>query len=137
MRKLILASHGECATGMKHSLDMIAGSMATDIEVCTLYPGQSPDDMAQALREEINQNGADFYIIATDLKGGSVHTALTSLLTFSNVVMFCGMNMSLLLSLVLLQETPFTHETGIRLLKEARESMEFLEEIQEMEMDDF
>ena len=94
MAKIILASHGGLSKGMKDSVSMIVGDLAKDIETYSLLPGQNPEDFYQeVLKEQI--------LILCDIKGGSVHTALSKLAVLDNVMIFSGMNMGLVLDAVM------------------------------------
>ena len=94
MAKIILASHGGLSKGMKDSVSMIVGDLAKDIETYSLLPGQNPEDFYQeVLKEQI--------LILCDIKGGSVHTALSKLAVLDNVMVFSGMNMGLVLDAVM------------------------------------
>lgn len=100
MRYIILASHGELARGMLNSIKMIVGDNNDAIETFCLYPGDSPMDYAKIQMERI-QNSKDEFIFITDIRGGSVHTALMELLRYRNVSLFSGMNMNLILEIML------------------------------------
>ncbi|MDD7280439.1 PTS sugar transporter subunit IIA [Floccifex sp.] len=130
MAKIIFASHGDLAKGMKNSVSMIAGSLADDVETYCLYPGENPTDYYQELRERV-QECQDQVIILADIKGGSVHTALMPLTVFENVVLISGMNMAMALDVVLqyregIQESEFDalitgSQSGITLMHGIKE----------------
>ena len=44
MKKIIIATHGELALGIKNALELIAGSMAKEISTYSLTPGKSATD---------------------------------------------------------------------------------------------
>lgn len=135
MRKIILATHGELAKGMLNSLTMIVGELAKKIEVFCLYPGENPMDYAEAQRPRIEAS-EDEFIYVCDVKGGSVHTALMELTVYPNMKLFCGMNMNLLLGLLL--SCPKLDEAGAqKLLYEARNGIDYMSTVEEVEDDDF
>lgn len=82
LRKIIIASHGEFAKGLKNSITMIVGEMADEIDTFCLYPSESPMDFKETMEKEIGQNGNTQYIFLCDIKGGSVHTALSPIVMF-------------------------------------------------------
>ena len=88
MAKIILASHGGLSKGMKDSVSMIVGDLAKDIETYSLLPGENPEDFYQEVFNEAKESEEQFLILC-DIKGGSVHTALS------------GMNMGLVLDAVM------------------------------------
>ena len=100
MAKIILASHGGLSKGMKDSVSMIVGDLATDIETYSLLPGQNPEDFYQEVLKEAKESDEQILILC-DIKGGSVHTALSKLAVLDNVMVFSGMNMGLVLDAVM------------------------------------
>ena len=100
MAKIILASHGGLSKGMKDSVSMIVGDLARDIETYSLLPGQNPEDFYQEVLKEAKKCEEQILILC-DIKGGSVHTALSKLAILDNVLVFSGMNMGLVLDAVM------------------------------------
>ncbi len=100
MAKIILASHGGLSKGMKDSVSMIVGDLAKDIETYSLFPGQNPEDFYQEVLKEAKESDEQILILC-DIKGGSVHTALSKLAVLDNVMVFSGMNMGLVLDAVM------------------------------------
>ena len=96
MAKIILASHGGLSKGMKDSVSMIVGDLAKDIETYSLLPGENPEDFYQEVLKEAKECEEQILILC-DIKGGSVHTALSKLAVLDNVLVFSGMNMGLVL----------------------------------------
>ena len=108
MAKIILASHGGLSKGMKDSVSMIVGDLAKDIETYSLLPGQNPEDFYQEVLKEAKEceekeakECEEQILILCDIKGGSVHTALSKLAVLDNVMVFSGMNMGLVLDAVM------------------------------------
>ena len=119
LSKVILASHGEMSKGLLNSIAMIVGEeLAKDIETYCLYPGESPNDIYLEIEEKI-KNKDEQFIILCDVKGGSVHTTLSKLIVYPNVIVISGMNMNMVLDLVLSykQLTPDTMEAFIESAK--------------------
>lgn len=100
MAKIILASHGGLSKGMKDSVSMIVGDLAKDIETYSLLSGQNPEDFYQEVLKEAKESDEQILILC-DIKGGSVHTALSKLAVLDNVMVFSGMNMGLVLDAVM------------------------------------
>lgn len=82
--KIILASHGALAKGMKDTLDMIVGNQVS-IQSYSAYDEENVDfasDISQQITREVNEQ----FIIVTDVMGGSVNNAMTELvLRYKNV----------------------------------------------------
>ncbi|WP_373192485.1 PTS sugar transporter subunit IIA [Pediococcus acidilactici] len=96
--KIILASHGALAKGMKDTLDMIVVNQVS-IQAYSAYDEENVDfasDISQQITREVNEQ----FIIVTDVMGGSVNNAMTELvLRYKNVFLITGMNLPLVLSL--------------------------------------
>lgn len=96
--KIILASHGALAKGMKDTLDMIVGNQVS-IQAYSAYDEENVDfasDISQQITRKVNEQ----FIIVTDVMGGSVNNAMTELvLRYKNVFLITGMNLPLVLSL--------------------------------------
>ncbi|WP_195918431.1 PTS sugar transporter subunit IIA [Pediococcus acidilactici] len=96
--KIILASHGALAKGMKDTLDMIVGNQVS-IQAYSAYDEENVDfasDISQQITREVNEQ----FIIVTDVMGGSVNNAMTELvLRYKNAFLITGMNLPLVLSL--------------------------------------
>ena len=86
--------------GMKDSVSMIVGDLAKDIETYSLLPGENPEDFYQEVLKEAKECEEQILILC-DIKGGSVHTALSKLAVLDNVLVFSGMNMGLVLDAVM------------------------------------
>ena len=65
-----------------------------------MLPGQNPEDFYQEVLKEIKESDEQILILC-DIKGGSVHTALSKLAVLDNVMVFSGMNMGLVLDAVM------------------------------------
>lgn len=100
MAKIILASHGGLSKGMKDSVSMIVGDLSKDVETYSLLPGENPEDFYQEVLNEAKES-EELFLILCDIKGGSVHTALSKLAVLDNVMVFSGMNMGLVLDVVM------------------------------------
>lgn len=100
MAKIILASHGGLSKGMKDSVSMIVGDLGKDVETYSLLPGENPEDFYQEVLNEAKESDEQFLILC-DIKGGSVHTALSKLAVLDNVMVFSGMNMGLVLDVLM------------------------------------
>ncbi len=81
---------------------MIIGEELTqDVETYCLFPGENPNDFMNKLKERIATNPQMEFVILCDIKGGSVHTALSQLCVHHNVKVFSGMNMNLAMDILL------------------------------------
>jgi PTS system mannose-specific IIA component/fructoselysine and glucoselysine-specific PTS system IIA component len=109
MRKIMLASHGSLAEGMKSAAVMILGE-SFEILAYGLDTFITPQSILQEIRNEMELATEDEYLILCDIKGGSVHNCLMELCTLSNVCIVTGMNLSLVLELSILSPTVSLNE---------------------------
>ena len=123
MRKVILATHGELANGMLNSVSMIVGDLAKDVDVFCLHPGQNPNDYMNELKEEIYRQQHIEYVFLCDIKGGSVHTALSQLCVYPNVKVFSGMNMNLVLDILLSCPEDIDETNEASIIRNAKEGI--------------
>lgn len=114
MRHIILASHGDFSKGLKHSVQMIVGSMADQLQTYSLYPSHTPKDYMEEMNGVIQANPEDEYIFLCDIEGGSVHSTLSMLCQYPNVLVFAGTNMNLVLDLLLSTPEPLIHNTEVQ-----------------------
>jgi mannose/fructose-specific phosphotransferase system component IIA len=103
MRRIILASHGDLAVGMRGTIEMILGKRE-DLVAFSLTPEGKTTALVDQITKEIAGSRSDETIIVTDLIGGSVHTALAVLVGEPGIHLLSGMNLSLLLELLLLPD---------------------------------
>lgn len=126
-RKIILASHGEMAEGLKKSLEMIVGAGVYPIETYGLFPGAHADQFADNLRKDIEANPETEFVILVDLFGASVSNSFIPLTVYKNVIVFTGMNLPLLLEIVLSNDSLLVEETSTNIINKSRESIKKLE----------
>lgn len=98
MKKIILASHGELAAGMKDTIKLLSG-IDEGIYAFGFHDGEDVKEIYNQVRAVVNDK--DEFVIVTDLPGGSVNTVLTPLAARKNVHLISGMNTILVLELVL------------------------------------
>lgn len=121
MSRVIFASHGGLSKGMKDSVTMIVGDLTKNVETYSLLPGENPEDYYQELYKQANESNEQILVLC-DIKGGSVHTALSKLAVLDNVVVFSGMNMGLALDIVL-RHAHLSEEELQEIIENAREGI--------------
>ena len=135
MSRVIFASHGGLSKGMKDSVSMIVGDLAKDVETYSLLPGENPEDYYQELYKQANESNEQILVLC-DIKGGSVHTALSKLAVLDNVVVFSGMNMGLALDIVL-RHAHLSEEELHEIIENARDGITMMKELNQVENEDF
>ena len=137
MSRLIFASHGGLSKGMKDSVSMIVGDLAKDVETYSLLPGQNPEDFYQELSKQAKESDEQILVLC-DIKGGSVHTALSKLAVLDNVMVFSGMNMGLALDAVMKSlGGEVSLEDATDLINAAKEGMTVMNGMSSEEDEDF
>lgn len=135
MSRVIFASHGGLSKGMKDSVTMIVGDLAKNVETYSLLPGENPEDYYQELYKQANESNEQILVLC-DIKGGSVHTALSKLAVLDNVVVFSGMNMGLALDIVL-KHAHLSEEELQEVIENARDGITMMKELNKLENEDF
>lgn len=135
MGRVIFASHGGLSKGMKDSVTMIVGDLAKNVETYSLLPGENPEDYYQELYKQANESNEQILVLC-DIKGGSVHTALSKLAVLDNVVVFSGMNMGLALDIVL-RHAHLSEEELQEIIENARDGITMMKELNQVENEDF
>ena len=135
MSRVIFASHGGLSKGMKDSVSMIVGDLAKDVETYSLLPGENPEDYYQELYKQANESHEQILVLC-DIKGGSVHTALSKLAVLDNVVVFSGMNMGLALDIVL-RHAHLSEEELQEIIENTRDGITMMKELNQIEGEDF
>lgn len=135
MSRVIFASHGGLSKGIKDSVTMIVGDLTKNVETYSLLPGENPEDYYQELYKQANESNEQILVLC-DIKGGSVHTALSKLAVLDNVVVFSGMNMGLALDIVL-RHAHLSEEELQEIIENAREGITMMKELNKVENEDF
>lgn len=118
MRRIVLASHGHLAAGMKNSLEMITGPNPNVLAICA-YTDGAPD-LAKALQESVDRlEDDDDLVIVTDVLGGSVNNEASQFRNVKRVYVVTGMNLGFVLTLALGSDdnTPALIEEAIDIAK--------------------
>ena len=97
--KMILASHGKLAEGMKDTLEMIVGKNE-NIYAFAAYSDGSETKFLEDIQAIINENQDEQIGIATDVLGGSVNNEMIQLLNrYPQVYLISGMNLPVIITL--------------------------------------
>ena len=97
MNKILLASHGYLAQGMKSSLEILMG--ANDrIECLCAYVTRDVAALIDAWLE--SKDPADTWFVVTDIFGGSVNNEFIQRQAAGSFTLIAGMNLPLLVEMV-------------------------------------
>ena len=137
--KMILASHGKLAEGMKDTLEMIVGKNE-NIYAFAAYSDGSEMKFLEDIQALINENQDEQIVIATDVLGGSVNNEMIQLLNrYPQVYLISGMNLPVIITLAtavcpltteMIEEAISMGKEGVvfvnQLMKENNEEEDFL-----------
>lgn len=133
-RKLVLASHGNFAEGIKHSLELICGN-TTPIQTINAYTEEGFDLTAAVAQIMAEQAADEQMIVVTDLFGGSVNNEFLTYIYQENFFLIAGMNLPLLIELVTQLDSPQpTTEWIQKILNSSKQLIQFCNTSVEAEM---
>lgn len=109
--KLLIASHGTFAEGLRSALKIIVGNV-DDITTINAYVNEC--DLKKELDEYFKINADEEIIVCTDLFGGSVNQAIIQKLKEKDFALVTGVNFPMLLELSLAMANGDPDRTKIR-----------------------
>lgn len=126
MRKILVATHGYLADGIKSSINILCGEK-DNISYINAYV----DD--KNINEEIdeffkNLKPEDEVVIFTDIVGGSVNQKLVPYCRMSNVHLISGFNLAIILEIVI-NEDPITEERLDSLIEICRKQLVYIKDM--------
>lgn len=136
MRKILIATHGIYAEGIKSAAEFILGPQPDITTICA-YTGDI------ALKDQLEEyfGGCipeDEVLILTDIYGGSVNQACMEYMKRPDTHLITGINLALLLQIMTLEETACDKATLLKLVEEAKEQISYVNEsVKEVVTDDF
>lgn len=136
MRKILIATHGIYAEGIKSAAEFILGPQPDITTVCAYTEDIALKDQ---LEEYFNScTREDEVIVLTDIYGGSVNQACMEYMKRPDTHLITGINLALLLQIMTLEETACEKATLLKLVEEAREQISYVNEsVKEVVTDDF
>ena len=123
MRKILIATHGEFAGGLKQTMDFVLGG---NEKVGVLSAYTTPDfDMGREAAAVVEDG--DELIVLTDVLGGSVANAFSGHISHPGVYVLAGVNAPMLLAMVpMLESAMDTQELITQGIQAAREGCVFI-----------
>ena len=106
MRKILIATHGEFAGGLKQTMDFVLGG---NEKVGVLSAYTTPDfDMGREAAAVVDElEDGDELIVMTDVLGGSVANAFSGHISHPGVYVLAGVNAPMLLAMVPIWRAPW------------------------------
>lgn len=101
MNRILLASHGLLARGMKDTLEILTGDNPR-IECLCAYVDEDSRDVARLIDAwEAQCDSQDWWCVVTDVYGGSVNNEFLRRLPDRSYTLVAGMNLPLLVELAM------------------------------------
>lgn len=94
---LILISHGEFATGLLDTAEMILGKIE-NVQVVNLYPHESSDDFKAKFEQALAKSTGDIIVLSDIMGGTPCNVAMRYLSQLSGL--YSGMNLPMVISYV-------------------------------------
>jgi mannose/fructose-specific phosphotransferase system component IIA len=132
-RKILIATHGNLASGFKDALNIITGKIDNITVINAFSQEENPKEAIKQFMEQITKD--DELIVFTDLMGGSVNQIILQYLEEYEFHLITGINLGLLCQLIL--SDTITRETIIEAVDEARLEIKYVnKEIEHQSLED-
>lgn len=128
MYKLVIASHGSLAEGMRSAARMIL-NRDEHIFAFGLDTYEEPEEILRLVRNMLTEEPDTIFYILCDIKGGSVHNQLMQLLPSRNVYLMCGVNLSMVLTLATLERHADPRVAVQEAIKLAQSNIQFFDPV--------
>lgn len=134
MRKIVLASHGLFAKGIKDSIEMICGKQP-QIQVFSMLREDTTEVVYSGVNDIIeNLTDNDVLVMISDFPGGSINTTLMSFLERNeNIHLLTGLNIMMVMELVLANQEETIESIKERAVMSAKNSIRDVEKLVETE----
>lgn len=129
-KKIIVASHGQMASGILSSLKIIYGE-SDQVEALDCYV-EKDFDLSQKIAALMNKYANYELIVITDIFGGSVNNEFLTYLKRKNFYLVAGLNLPLLIELVSgLSTSEPTEEWVRKTLHASKKNIQFCNDLLE------
>lgn len=126
MSKLVLASHGSLAEGMKSALIMILGE-SIQVDAFGLDRWEQPQAILEEILKLRNAEPDEEMIVLCDVKGGSVCNCMVQLCADPKICVVSGMNLGLALELSMLSGGVSCKEEIENAIEESKEGIQYFD----------
>lgn len=140
MKNIILVTHGEFATGIVISLELVYGK-PENLETVIIHSSETLKEIIKNIQDKITGfNNSLPTVIITDIAGGSTTQAALEILSSNeNIYLLTGLSLGLLLEVVLADMTN-SNEENKEILREiienTRQTINFVNNLSESEMEE-
>ena len=123
MKRILIATHGKMASGIRYTAELIVGQVA---EIDTIDAYVTPEDnVEEKFREYFQKYEQDRIIVFTDLMGGSVNQKLVEYSKKENVTLVTGTNLPVLMQ-VMLADDDVTDDEIQEYIEDARNELQMV-----------
>lgn len=129
MRKVLIATHGKMASGVKYTAELILGKMA-EITTIDAYVDPEADVEKQMEAFFAAAPAGEQIFVFTDLQGGSVNQKLLKYTENPEVMLITGFNLALLVQMLMTEERVGQEEVQ-EMIEEARQEMQIMRLVKE------
>lgn len=117
---IIVGTHGQFATGIVQSCEMIFGKR-DKLRAVTLMPGEGPDDVVAKYEAAIAELGTEKILFFNDLLGGSPYNAACRLVALNeNYGIVAGVNLPGLIAMSAAQDMDDGSATIAEIMEQAQ-----------------
>ena len=117
---IIVGTHGQFATGIVQSCEMIFGKR-DKLKAVTLMPGEGPDDVVAKYEQAIKELGTDRILFFNDLLGGSPYNAACRIVVANpNYGIVAGVNLPGLIAMSAAQDMDDGSATIAEIMEQAQ-----------------
>lgn len=99
-RRIVIASHADLSVGLKNAAKLIVGPSADEIITFTLYEGDSTEAFRKEIEALVVNHEDEEFVVLTDLLSASVFNELVILSKYSNVFLFAGVNLIMVIDML-------------------------------------
>lgn len=127
MRKIIVATHGCLADGVKSSIEILCGKKDNISYINAYVKDNNIDSDIRGFFENVKPE--DEVVIFTDILGGSVNQKFMPYCSRPNVHLIAGFNLGIILEIVL-REAPLTEQNIDELIESCRRQLVYIKELE-------
>ncbi len=140
MKNIVLVTHGEFATGIVTSLELVYGK-SENLETVTIHSSETLKEIIKNIQDKITGFNNNLpTVIITDIAGGSTTQAALEILSSNeNIYLLTGLSLGLLLEVVLADMTDSDEENKEilrEIIENTRQTINFVNDLSENEMEE-
>lgn len=140
MKNIVLVTHGEFATGIVTSLELVYGK-SENLETVTIHSSETLKEIIKNIQDKITGFNNNLpTVIITDIAGGSTTQATLEILSSNeNTYLLTGLSLGLLLEVVLADMTDSDEENKEilrEIIENTRQTINFVNDLSENEMEE-